>query len=536
MTTALLSYYAWSTRLKANPSAEELDGRPVVPEANKITVTQVSTFLDLLSRLAFQEKFPNDFLDKSSSIAEVYSIVDSFTSVQATWDSVKSTTQYRNFRPLGGPSVVGEAFRACLLLQWGEWEPNLVPAPGSLDRPAGTGLPGDPLDAFYTSFFAPPPGLAPLPYQHPGGAATAASSVDALPVDGARLPKYAPGSTELNQHHFAKQVEALNKSRVRPWIMALRNPPLDATPPYADMETEVMTTLALNPTSPSNTNTGSLVPILAGAIQMKAAIDRRLAPGTASTADRKTILQCMGKLTSFVLEHLFSSKFRLDGFKLPRNRRVPFGPTTMPGLDSVSFAQSQSQSDYFPDSLRALLDALRDGFKEKFQQFGGQIWNPFTRPQGLPDNRASFGLFARIHGAAIVIASHSRHDIATQWMALIEAQHSRVRAWYQPGTFFRDPPEARRDVFGSHMELQLVPRGNPSSFKDALADGRRKRSLDPICFRCGRVGHKERDSQAGDCTNPRAARNSPEAAAIAEVRGSLQKGRRRRRTTGTGNK
>jgi hypothetical protein len=58
--------------------------------------------------------------------------VDSFTSVQATWDSVKSTTEYRNFRPLGGHSVVGEAFRACLSRVRGEFSPhleNLTPSP-----------------------------------------------------------------------------------------------------------------------------------------------------------------------------------------------------------------------------------------------------------------------------------------------------------------------------------------------------------------------------------------------------------------------
>ena len=60
--------------------------------------------------------------------------MDSFTSVQATWDSVKSTTEYRNFRPLGGHSVVGEAFRACLSRVRGEFLPsphleNLTPSP-----------------------------------------------------------------------------------------------------------------------------------------------------------------------------------------------------------------------------------------------------------------------------------------------------------------------------------------------------------------------------------------------------------------------
>ena len=60
--------------------------------------------------------------------------MDSFTSVQATWDSVKSTTEYRNFRPLGGHSVVGEAFRACLSRVRGEFLPEKINSPPHLEN------------------------------------------------------------------------------------------------------------------------------------------------------------------------------------------------------------------------------------------------------------------------------------------------------------------------------------------------------------------------------------------------------------------
>ncbi len=138
----------------------------------------------------------------------------------------------------------------------------------------------------------------------------------------------------------------------------------------------------------------------------------------------------------------------------------------------------------------------------------------------------AFGVISRIHDTAIVIASHSKPDIAKTWMSLIEQDFSPVDEWYPPGSHFRHMPWHRRDLFGEHSAFAWS-----QILLMQLAAGNETKK--PVCFWCGLIGHTQKDKFGKKCQNPKAKPGSAEARRITDVQERVDAARRKKRRKGT---